>query len=195
MVHILPHWTHHGKEGVSIPVVAYTNCDSVELFLNGASLGEQEYEDEQLLWHVPYQPGTLRAVGKVKGRTVAARQYRTAGKPAAVKATAGKNVIRANRTDVVHVEVDIVDGNGTTAPYAGNLVSFQIQGPARLIGVDNGDPLDLSPYKVNTRKAFRGKCLAIIQATGEGGEIRVQVKSERLISDIVTVQSVTSRSN
>ena len=50
MVHLLPHWTHDGKAGVEIPVVAYTNCESVELFLNGRSLGEREYEGEQLVW-------------------------------------------------------------------------------------------------------------------------------------------------
>ena len=39
MVHLLPHWTHPGKEGKTIPVVIYTNCDAVELFINNVSLG------------------------------------------------------------------------------------------------------------------------------------------------------------
>lgn len=183
MVHLLPHWTHHGKEGVVIPVVAYTNCDAVELFLNGRSLGTQLYEDEQLVWYVPYEPGRLRAVGRRKDAEVAEAEQVTAGPPAAVRVTPDKTVVQAGSDDVVHLEVDIVDAAGTLVPWADHTVAFEITGPARLIGVDNGDPLDLSPYKVSWRKAFRGKCLAIVQATAERGAVHLTaaaVENERM---------------
>ena len=91
VLHLFPHWNWPGREGQVIPVLAYTNCNSVELFLNGRSLGEKRLEfpaqgtsggwnsyaqpvvnattdDLHLTWDVPYEPGVLRAVGKQPGR-------------------------------------------------------------------------------------------------------------------------------
>lgn len=69
MVHLLPHWTHPGKEGKTIPVVIYTNCDAVELFINNVSLGSKPYTGEQLIWLVPYSPGKIEARGIKKEKS------------------------------------------------------------------------------------------------------------------------------
>ena len=190
MVHLLPHWTHPGKEGKIIPVVVYTNCEEVELFLNGVSLGEKKMtEDLQIVWDVPYEPGTIKAVAKRDGKIVAAKSYTSAGEPYAVSLSVDKNVIRANRRDVVHVEVNIVDEKGTPVPYAANKVTFEFCGPVKLLGVENGDILDLNPHKVNYRKAFKGKCLAIIQSDGNKGEIVVSVKADGLKSQTIKIDA------
>ncbi|MCD6355153.1 MAG: DUF4982 domain-containing protein, partial [Prolixibacteraceae bacterium] len=140
MVHILPHWTHPGKEGVKIPVVAYTNCDKVELFLNDKSLGIKKYEDEQLVWMVPYHKGTIKAVAKKDGKIVAKDEQTTAGSPAKINITTDKTGALANRTDVIRVVADIVDKQGVLCPKADNVVTFEVAGPAKIIGIDNGDP-------------------------------------------------------
>jgi len=134
MVHILPNWTHPGKEGVKIPVVAYTNCDEVELFLNGKSLGKQNYNDEQLVWLVPYTSGTIKAIAKKAGKIVAEDSQTTAGEPARIRLTPNRSEVSANRTDVVQVSVDITDKDGIFCPYAAIVVEFEVSGPAKIIG-------------------------------------------------------------
>ncbi|MGV3504773.1 MAG: glycoside hydrolase family 2 TIM barrel-domain containing protein [Adhaeribacter sp.] len=181
MVHVLPHWTHPGKEGVAIPVVAYTNAASVELFLNGKSLGEQSRgEDLQIVWQVPYQPGTLKAVARTAEKVVAETTLKSAAPPAAVQLLADRQSVQANKRDVIHVEVNIVDGQGTLVPDAADLVQFTLSGPGRIIGVENGDIVDFSSMKAPKRKAFKGKCLVMIQATGQAGEIRLRAASGTL---------------
>ncbi|MDP6038520.1 MAG: glycoside hydrolase family 2 TIM barrel-domain containing protein, partial [Candidatus Latescibacteria bacterium] len=191
MIHLLPHWTHPGKEGIKIPIVAYTNCESVELFLNNENLGEQKYKDEQLVWQVPYTPGTLRVEGKVNGTVVTSKTVKTANEPSGICITPDKTQCKANQTDIVHLEIDIVDANGTLVPQADHLIHFTIDGPAKLIGVDNGDPLDLSPYKTPERKAFRGKCLLIVQMTDQTGKITITAQAEGLHPSTQTITSET----
>lgn len=192
MVHILPHWTHPGKEGVKIPVVAYTNCKFVELFFNDKSLGEKPLgEDLQIVWQVPYQPGTLRAVARNEdGFILAETTRKTAGAPSGVDVIANKTMLRPNRQDTSILEVTIVDSNGVMVPDADNLVTFHVEGPGKLIGVENGDVLDLEPTKfVDKRKVFKGKCIGIIQATDKTGEIKVTVSSDNLKSGTVLITS------
>jgi len=109
VLHLFPHWNWPGREGQIIPVLAYTNCNSVELFLNGRSLGVKRLEfpaqgtsggwnsyaqppvhvttdDLHLTWDVPYAPGVLRAKGSTRdGKACAEAELRTAGPPAAVR--------------------------------------------------------------------------------------------------------------
>lgn len=181
MVHLLPHWTHPGKEGIEIPVVIYTNGDAAELFLNDRSLGIKTMdESRQLVWRVPYQPGTLKAVAFTNGVRTAEKTISTAGNPDAVQLSADKNQVSANSRDVIHVEVNIIDKNGNLYPEADNLVKFEISGPGKIIGVENGDIADFSSMKVHQRKAFKGKCLVMIQTTDQPGEIILRAVSEGL---------------
>jgi len=187
MVHILPHWTHPGKEGVEIPVVIYTNCEEVELYLNDSSLGTKQYLGEQLVWMVPYKKGTIKAVAKRRNIVVAESSHQTSFVPSAIKLSPDKKTIKANRTDVVHVAVDVLDTNGTFCPYANNIIHFEVSGQGKIIGVDNGDPLDLSAYKSNVRKTFRGKAMLLIQAKDIAGKITISAYSENLKSDIIEI--------
>jgi beta-galactosidase len=190
MVHILPHWTHPGKEGIKIPVVVYTNCDEVEFFLNGKSLGTQKYEDEQLVWMVSYTPGTIKAVAKRNGKIVAEKRQTTAGKAAGIKLSADRTKIHANRTDVVFISAEITDENGIFCPMADNNIEFEIDGPARIIGIDNGDPIDLSKYKTNERRAFRGKVMLMIQSTDKTGILKIKAHSGTKKSETISIDVI-----
>lgn len=190
MVHILPHWTHPRKEGVEIPVVVYTNCESAELFLNGASLGEKKMTDEgQIVWMVPYEKGELKAIAKNNGEPVIENKHTSAGEAAKIQLKVDKTSVSANRTDVVHIEVSIVDDKNVMLPDADHFVEFEISGPAKLLGVENGDILDLSPHKVLSRKVFKGKCLLLIQTTDEKGKIEIKAKSSNLVKARVNIFS------
>ncbi|MBA9078637.1 glycoside hydrolase family 2 TIM barrel-domain containing protein [Rufibacter quisquiliarum] len=189
MVHLLPHWTHPGKEGVAIPVVAYTNAETVELFLNGKSLGEQKMpEDLQIVWQVPYQAGTLKAIARKGGKVVAETSVSTAGAASNIRVTPDKKQARANKRDVIHMEVDITDTQGNLAPEADNLVKFTLTGPGKIIGVENGDIIDFASMKIPQRKAFKGKCLVMVQTTDKPGEIVLKANADGLKSGEVKVQ-------
>jgi beta-galactosidase len=213
MVHIYPHWNWAGKEGQLIPVTCYTNCDTVELFLNGKSLGVRGYEfprygmegkwgnlparaktarttaDLHLSWDVPYEPGTLKAVGTKDGNLAATIEISTTGEPATINLSVDRTKIAADRRDVAHVTVEIRDAQGRMVPTAVNAITFDIRGAGKIIGVDNGDMRSHEDYKSNQRAAFNGLCLAIVQSTAEPGEIIITASSPGLASSDVTITS------
>ena len=182
MVHLLPHWTWPGLEGRTIPVIAYTNCDRVELWLNDRSLGVRARDDAAmcLRWDVPYQAGTLRAIGYCCDQAAATCEHVTAGPPAGLEVSWDAPTIRADRTGVAHVTVTVVDARGRLCPHANPLITIGVSGPARQIGLENGDPLDTASYGLSCRRAFHGRMLAVLQATGAGGEIMVVANADSL---------------
>jgi beta-galactosidase len=200
MVHLTPHWNWAGKQGKVIQVLAYTNCDSVELFLNGRSFGIKALEfprqgnsgawnrydrplvgittgDLHLMWDVPYEPGELKAVGRKGGRIVVEEKLVTAAEPAAIRLSVDRNVIQPHADAVAHVKVEIIDDKGNVVPYANNLIQLAIEGAGRLIGFDNGNPADHTSMKSNQRKTFNGLALAIIQPGNKTGKISVRAGS------------------
>ena len=214
MVHLFPHWNWKGREGQFLTVACYTNCDNVELFLNGKSVGVKGYafprfgmqgrygqskpqamngvrttSDLHLSWDVPYEPGTLRAVGTRNGQTATTAEISTTGDAAAIELSVDRDAIQADRRDVVHVTVKVVDAEGRMHPDADNRIAFEIQGEGRLIGVDNGDMANSEDYKGAQEKAFHGMCLAMVQSSAKAGQIRVTATSPGLKSASVTVTS------
>jgi beta-galactosidase len=189
MVHILPHWNWKGKEGVEIPVVAYSNCESVELFLNGKSLGEKEMGDAMdLVWQVSYEPGTLVAKGKNNGKIVSEKVIETAGEPTKIEMLADRQTIKADRQDVVHLEINITDEQNRFVPDASNKISFNIEGEASIIGIDNGDPLNQASFVGNEINTFNGKCLLIVKSNGNPGEVKITANSEGIKSAVSTIK-------
>ena len=211
VLHLFPHWNWPGKEGEFIPVFCYTNCDSVELFLNGKSLGVQsywfprsgmreEYEnfparngvprttaDLHLTWTVPYKPGKLKAVGMKDGKVAVTEEISTTGKPAAIGLFADRKIITADRRDIAHVTCKILDAQGRCVPVADNEITFKIQGQGKILGLDNGNPVSHEDYQTNRRKAFNGLCLAIIQSTDKTGLIQLAAASPGLKSDAIII--------
>jgi len=196
MVYMDPHWTHPGKEGRVVPVVVYTNQESAELFLNGISLGEKIMGDNmQLVWQVPYQPGKLTVVAKQQGKVVTEQTRFTAQKADSVAISADRTRVLANKRDVIHLEIDVVDKQGHPVPEADNQLHFSVDGPGKLIGVENGDILDLAPHKVPTRKAFMGKVLALVQVTDKAGDIRVTVSGDGIKSQDIVIKAMPNMAN
>ncbi len=211
MLHLLPHWNWAGREGQVIPVIAYTNCDSVELFLNGKSFGVKSYvfpqqghagawdkyarpyifpttSDLHLTWDVPYEPGTLKAVGRKNGK-IAAEELHTTSQAAAIRLLADRNKINADGEDVADIKVEIVDKNGWIVPTADNLVEFKIEGEGTLAGTDNGNPVDTISMKSKDRKAFNGLALAVVRSTQKAGTIRLTAVSKNLKGAVIEIIS------
>ena len=218
VLHLFPHWNWHGKEGQWIPVTCYTNCDTVELFLNGRSLGVKGYAfprlgmelryanypararvlrttaDLHLSWDVPFEPGTLRAVGVKDQKVVATMEISTTGNPAALRLTSDKDLIPADRSGIAHVTAEILDANGRLVPTAAEEITFELQGPGKLIAADSGDPHSHEDYRSNRRRAFNGLCLAVLQANGNAGQIQLKASSPSLQSATAVIATRPARS-
>jgi beta-galactosidase len=141
VLHLLPHWNWPGREGAEIDARALSNCEEVELFLNGQSLGRQTMKkDSELKWKVKYAPGVLSAKGYKNGRLVAETKVETTGAPAAVQLTPDRSTINADGEDVSVFTVAVTDAQGRVVPVADNLIHFEFSGPGKILGVGNGDP-------------------------------------------------------
>ena len=141
VLQLIPHWNWAGREGQEIDVRAESNCEEVELFLNGKSLGRQAMKRcSEIKWKVPYEPGRLSARGFRNRKAVAETSVETTGEAVAMQLKPDRGAIGANGEDVAAFTVSIVDAQGRTVPVAGNKVDFELTGPGRIRGVGNGDP-------------------------------------------------------
>jgi beta-galactosidase len=204
VMHLFPHWNWSGNEGQVVTVMCYSNCDTVELFLDGKSLGVKGYAfprpgmvgkygsypprakalqttaDLHLAWDVPYAPGLLKAVG-IRGTDVAATcELRTTGAPAAIRLSADRSRLRADGRDVAHVQVEITDAGGLRVPTANDNISFELSGSGRIIGVDNGQPDSHESYQAHERRAFNGLALVLIQSAVRPGDIVLSASAPSL---------------
>jgi beta-galactosidase len=170
-------------------VEVYSNCDEVELFLNGRSLGSKtkNANDSPRNWMVPFEPGTIKAIGKNGGKVVAEYGLKTAGKPAAVKLSLNKTRVANNWDDVVFVTAIIVDENGVPVPTANDLINFEAKGSGSIVAVDSANNTDHDPFQATKRKAFQGRCLAFIKADRDTGKIMISATAADLRSNTVTI--------
>ena len=213
MVHVFPHWNWKGHEGQVISVIAYSNCDSVELFLNGKSFGVKSSvfpqqghatawntfaspyiaattSDLHLSWDVPYEPGTLKVVGK-KGGKMVTEEVNTTSKPVAIRLSADRKEINADAHDIANIKVELVDENGLVVPDANNQIEFIVEGEGILKGTDNGNPQDKTQMQSPKRNAFNGLALAVVQSTRKSGNIRITVSSKDLKEAVLEVNTKT----
>ncbi|RYY22704.1 MAG: DUF4982 domain-containing protein [Sphingobacteriaceae bacterium] len=148
VLHLLPHWNLKGHEGQPIRVVAYSNCDEVELFLNGKNFGKKSMsKNGHLEWTINYAPGELKAVGYKSGKSALTEIVKTTGAAASLQLYPHKNSIKADGKDIAVITVSAADKKGLTVPDADNEISFTLSGPGRIIGVGNGNPTSLEADK------------------------------------------------
>ena len=223
-VRILPHWNWTEEtlkdrkmlvDG-KVPVRTFSNAASVELFLNGQSLGKKEYTKKRtedgrpyhegakpselyLEWLVKYQPGTLTAIARDEnGKEIARDSVTTAGEPARVRLTKEEHVITADGKDLSYIHYEIVDGDGNVVPTANNLVHFNLHGQGQIVGVDNGEQASRERYKAQAdgtwqRRAFNGKGVVIVKSTEKEGKFTLYADSAGLTSDSATVATVSGK--
>jgi len=181
VVHVFPHWNWKGKEGQKIKVQAYTNCQQVELFINGESVGKKEAVPfNKLEWEVEYRAGKLEARGYNRGKVVVRDIIETTTDPARIDLNSDCKVLKADGSDVAIINVAVKDAKGRVVPNASNLIKFHIQGVGRIIGTGNGNPSSHEPDKRSQRMAFNGYCQVLVQSDEAAGEIRLKATSELL---------------
>ena len=191
LVHILPHWNWPGQAGQPLRVRTYTNCDEVELLVNGQSQGRKAQDDvAQVNWSVVYQPGVIEARAYRGGQCVATDRVETSGAPAGLRAAADRTEIHADGADLALVTVEIIDAQGHVVPDASPLLEFALEGPGVLLGLGSGDPACHEPDHADRHSAFHGLAQAIVQSAGALGEICLTVRSANLTPALVKITAV-----
>jgi len=201
VLHLFPHWNWPGKEGQEIDVWCYTNLQTVELLLNGVSLGAKPVaRNSHVEWKVKYAPGRLEALGSKDGRVALTEAVETTGPPARLLLFPDRDTISADGEDSAIVTVQVLDARERAVSIASNEITFKLTGPGRLIGVGNGDPSCHEPDKPASateakRTAFNGLAMTIVQALKRPGEIRIEVNAAGLqgASSTITAQAATLR--
>ncbi len=188
VLHLFPHW--NWNPGQTVDVWAFTNCDEAELFLNGNTMGRQSRgeNDFNLVWRVPFEEGALLAVGYRNGTEIMRREIHTAGEPAALMLAPDRSDIRADGTDLSFITVTVVDENNNPVPHAGNMVNFSVEGPGIIAGVDNGSQTSMEPFKADYRKAYNSKCLVVVKAGKEKGEIKLTASADGMQDAICVIR-------
>ena len=188
MVHILPHWTH---ESGNIDVWLYSNCASVELFLNGKSLGKkvlsQRGTKNQYAYSVAYAAGTIVANGyDASGNLIAQDAQYTSADPAKLALSSDKTAVNTASDDLVYITCDVLDKNGTLCPTADNSVTFAVTGGS-IVGTDNGHGANVEKLSGSTHAAFSGKCLCVVKHDGASGAMKVTATASGLTTGTISV--------
>jgi beta-galactosidase len=190
VLHVFPHW--NWNPGEMRDIWAYTNCEEVELFLNGVSLGTKKKSgnDLHLLWRVAFTPGELKAIARTSGKNILTQIINTAGEPAKLVLETENTEVKSNGNDLFFITAKVVDKNGVIVPTADNLIKFEISGPAYIIGTDNGHQTDPEVLTSSKRKAFNGKCLAVVRAGDIPGELVLKAVSDNLPDSFIKLKTV-----
>lgn len=190
VLHLFPHW--NWTPGQDIDMWAYyNNADEVELFVNGESQGVRTKgkDDFHVVWRVKYESGVVKVVSRKDGKTVLEKEIHTAGEPAQIRLTADRNEIKSDGRDLSFVTVEVLDKDGNLCPNADNQIMFDVQGAGFIAGVDNGSPVSMEKFKADHRRAFYGKCLAVIQSDGKSGGIKLTATSEGLKTAVTAIKA------
>ena len=191
VLHVFPHW--NWIEGQAIDLWCYYNqADEVELFINGKSQGVRKKSNEHeyhVAWHVTYEPGEVRVVARKNGKQVNEKTIRTAGAPHHIRLTPNHNVLKANGRSLSFVTVEVVDKEGNLCPWADQNIQFTLTGEGKIAGVDNGSPFSLERFQANSRHAFFGKCMVVVQAGKAPSVIKLTAKGVDLQPQTIEIKS------
>ena len=180
MVHIIPHWNLAGREGEEIKVWTYTNCEQVELFVNGKSLGKQDIEKYgHGAWKVVYTPGEVVAKAYIGGKEVASDRVATTGKPVALELEMQTEALFANPYDAAIINCYCVDADGNRVPDATATVTFDCSDIGEILATGS-DYCDHTPVSETTRKMRAGVIAALVKSNGKEGVLKVYAHADGL---------------
>jgi len=192
VLHIFPHWNWRGKEGQEIRVWSYSNCEEVELIVNGKNLGRKKMpRNSHLEWKVKYEPGYIEARGYNSGWLVAVDRQEKTGKATALALKPDRTKLKADNQDVSQVTVEIVDEKGRMVPTANNEITFTISNNGKIIGVCNGDPACHVSENQTTYPAFNGLLMVYAQSgfKPKPGPIALKAQAPGLQPAEVTIEA------
>ena len=195
VLHIFPHWNLQGHEGEEIELWAYSNCEEVELTVNGRDLGRQTMpRNGHLKWKAVYQPGKVVAVGYKNGRRIMSKTIETTKPAAKIVLRSDRQTIDADGRDLAVVTVEIQDIEGHIVPDASPLLTFCLDGDGRILGVGNGDPSYLGAdhpqgkdCKTFVIPAFNGLAQVLVQSSHSPAVLTLTASAEQLNNGNLTI--------
>ena len=195
VLHIFPHWNLAGHEGETVELWAYSNCDEVELTVNGKKLGRQTMpKNGHLKWNAIYRPGRVVAVGYKNGRRVMTQTIETTKPASRLVVKADRTLLKADGRDVAVVTIEVQDAKGRVVPDACPVLTFCLEGAGRILGVGNGDPAYLGddhPRQQDCRKftipAFNGLAQVLVQSSRQPSSLTLTAQSEGLTYGSVSI--------
>ena len=197
-LHIFPHWNLQGHEGEEVELWAYSNCDEVELTVNGKKLGRQKMPNNgHLKWKATYQPGKVVATGYKNGKRILTDVIATTKPAYKTVLKADKQTIEADGRDVAIITIEVQDEKGRIVPNACPMLKIQLEGDARIIGAGNGDPMYLGedhPKNPNCKEfsipAFNGLAQILVQSSDAASSITLRCMSDGQKTGSVVIQSL-----
>ncbi|HOO98527.1 MAG TPA: DUF4982 domain-containing protein, partial [Bacteroidales bacterium] len=176
------HWNFpQYSDARMVEVRTTTNCESVELFFNGRTMGKRktaDYTNNTIVWYVPYSNGTLEAKGYKGEKEEAADKLVTSAGADHMTAVADRNIIKADGQDLSHITIQLYDRNGNQEKTDDRLITVTVEGEGRFMGIDNGEIRRKNSFTGNQLPTYSGKALAIVQSTRKTGTIRVKLEME-----------------
>jgi beta-galactosidase len=186
-----PGWNWSGNEDKPLQVSVYSVGDSVRLELNGREIGRKAIPAESKMkasFDVPYEPGELKAIALKNGRKIAEKILKTTGSPAAIRLSADRNPITADRNDLCYVTIEVVDEFGQVVTDAALTVNLSVSGNGELIGSGNACPYDMESFGNTAVKSYRGRALVIIRPFSEKGTITLTGTSGNLVQGEIGIK-------
>ena len=184
VLHLFPHWNLECEAGANIDLWCYTNCAEVELWLNGKSQGRLKRAPyRKLQWEVPYTQGTLEAVGyDSAGQETVRTRIETTGAATKLRIIKAHSNTEADGSTVAILNVSACDSAGRSVPTAKNMLDFEIDGAATLLGVGNGNPTSHEPEQASYRQLFNGYAQLIVRTHGQSGTVSIRAHAKKLES-------------
>jgi beta-galactosidase len=197
VLHIFPHWNLAGHEGEEVEIWAYSNCDEVELWVNGKNMGRQTMpRNGHLKWKAVYQPGSLKAVGYKNGKRILTQKIETTDEARNILLTADRTSLQADGQDVAVITVSLSDKKKRLVPDACIDMELQLEGDARILGVGNGDPAwqgaenpgdkDCRAFRVRT---FNGLAQVIVQSGKSAGPVSLTCSAPGLKPAVLQLET------
>ena len=190
--HVIDGWNWSKFTGKDVTVLAFTNCDSVILYLNNHPLGSQilsESKNAVLSWNIPFEAGELKAEAYNKGKIVAENILKTTGDPEKIILDSDRSSIHADGEDIAGVKILVTDNEGNIVPDAGNEITINVTGAGINAGIGNGDSNNIEPYKSDHHSVYEGKARLYIQSNGNKGSIKIEASSKGLQSAKLTIEA------
>ena len=200
VLHIFPHWSWDGYDGQNVPVHVFTNCDEVELFINGVSQGKRtlsthgnddmsQVERFRMIWDdTVYTPGEVLAVGYKSGQEVLRQTVRTATAPHHIELSAYYSTIDADGEALNYVTAKIVDKDGNLCPNACNRLTFKASGSAYVYATDAGDQRETETFLRPDKKALSGMLVCCVRNNGAKGTATVSCSADGLTSNAISFE-------
>lgn len=184
-------WTFPGYEHCPARVRVFADCDEVELFLNGVSLGRKRPEDSTAVFDLTYEPGQLTAIAYGGGNILGKSTLVTAKGATSLRVTVDKTTLQADGQSLAFLTADLTDADGVWNRWEKKDVTVTVEGAAVLQGFGSADPSAEGSYQDHTWATWDGRVMAVIRSTRETGNIRVHFSAPGCEDISICLESVS----